>query len=109
MRKSVKGYNLEFLNTMLGLISAIIIVTYIMYTLSPKTYEHLHNYHLYYTSVFVIAGLMRYLQIILVKNKAGSPTEILYKDRFIQVTILLWIASFYIILYLKNVTIFTGL
>lgn len=106
MRKSIKGYNLDFLNTMLGLLSAIIIVTYIMYTLSPKTYERLQNYHLFYTSIFVIAGLMRYLQIILVHNKAGSPTEILYKDRFIQATLLLWIASFYAILYLKNTTIF---
>lgn len=109
MRKSIKGYNLEFLNTMLGLFTAIIIVTYIMYTLSPKTYERLQNHHLYYTSIFVIAGLMRYLQIILVKNKAGSPTEILFKDRFIQATILLWIASFYIILYLKNVPIFNSI
>ncbi len=109
MRKSIKGYNLDFLNTMLGLFTAIIIVTYIMYTLSPKTYERLQNYHLYYTAIFVIAGLMRYLQIVLVLNKAGSPTEILYKDRFIQVTILLWIASFYIILYSKNITIFQGI
>jgi 4-hydroxybenzoate polyprenyltransferase len=109
MRKSIKGYNLEFLNTMLGLLSAIIIVTYIMYTLSPKTYERLQNYHLYYTSVFVIAGLMRYLQIILVHNKAGSPTDILYKDRFIQVTMGLWIASFYVILYLKNYSLFKTL
>ncbi|MEO5997209.1 MAG: decaprenyl-phosphate phosphoribosyltransferase [Chitinophagaceae bacterium] len=109
MRKSIKGYNLDFLNTLLGLFSAIIIVTYIMYTLSPKTYERLQNYHLYYTAIFVIAGMMRYLQIILVQNKAGSPTEVLYKDRFIQVTLLLWIASFYVILYLKNVTIFNDL
>ena len=106
MRKSVKGYNLDFLNTMLGLFSAIIIVTYIMYTLSPRTYENLKNYHLYYTCVFVIAGLMRYLQISLVKNEAGSPTEILYKDRFIQICILLWISSFYVILYLHKFTIF---
>jgi decaprenyl-phosphate phosphoribosyltransferase len=109
MRKSIKGYNLDFLNTMLGLLSAIIMVTYIMYTLSPKTYERLQNYHLYYTSVFVIAGLMRYLQIILVHNKAGSPTDILYKDRFIQVTMGLWVASFYVILYLKNFTMFKSL
>jgi decaprenyl-phosphate phosphoribosyltransferase len=107
MRKSIKGYNLDFLNTMLGLFSAIIIVTYIMYTLSPRTYEHLKNYHLYYTSIFVIAGLMRYLQISLVKNEAGSPTEILFKDRFIQICIALWIASFYMILYLNRFTIFS--
>lgn len=109
MRKSIKGYNLEFLNTMLGLFSAIIIVTYIMYTLSPKTFERLQNYHLYYTSIFVIAGLMRYLQIILVKNKAGSPTDVLYKDRFIQATIVGWIASFYVILYAAKLPYFNNL
>lgn len=102
MRKSIKGYNLEFLNTMLGLFSAIIIMAYIMYCVSPKTYEHLQTHHLYYTSIFVIAGLMRYLQITLVHNQAGSPTEILLKDHFIQITIILWIASFYAVIYLKG-------
>lgn len=104
MRKSIKGYNLEFLNTMLGLFSAIIIVTYIMYCVSPYTIANLGTYQLYYTSIFVIAGLMRYLQITLVLNKAGSPTDILYKDRFLQITILLWVASFSAILYLKELT-----
>lgn len=108
MRRSVKGYNLDFLNTLLSLFSAIITVTYIMYTLSPRTYERLQSYHLYYTSIFVIAGLMRYLQISLVQNKAGSPTELLYKDVFLQVTIVLWMASFYVILYFKKITILSG-
>ena len=39
MRKSVRGYNLDFLNTMLGLSSAIVIVAYINYTVSPVTVE----------------------------------------------------------------------
>jgi decaprenyl-phosphate phosphoribosyltransferase len=100
MRKSVSGYNLEFLNTMLGLFSAIIIVAYISYTQSPKTINRLGTYRLYYSSVFVIAGIMRYMQVVFVKKNSGSPTDILYKDRFIQLTIFLWIVSVYIILYL---------
>lgn len=100
MRKSVSGYNLEYLNTMLGLFSAIIIVAYISYTQSPKTIVRLGTYRLYYSSVFVIAGIMRYMQVVFVMKNAGSPTDILYKDRFIQVTIFLWIVSVYIILYL---------
>ena len=64
-------------------------------------------YRLYYTCLFVLAGIMRYLQIIFVQAASGSPTKILYKDRFIQITILLWIASFYLIIYMKNVTIFS--
>jgi decaprenyl-phosphate phosphoribosyltransferase len=105
MRKAVKGYSLEFLNTMLGLFCAILIVSYISYTVSGALYKEF-GHRLYYTSLFVIAGVMRYLQITMVQNKAGSPTEILYKDRFIQVTIILWIASFYFILYLKDITVF---
>jgi magnesium-transporting ATPase (P-type) len=106
MRKSSKGYNLDFLNTMLGLFSAIIIVAYILYTVDPETYKRLQAYRLYYTSLFVIAGVMRYLQIALVREKSGSPTEILYKDRFIQATLLLWVASFYVIIYLKDFSFF---
>jgi decaprenyl-phosphate phosphoribosyltransferase len=107
MRKSMSGYNLDFLNTLLGLSSAIIIVAYINYTVSPVTVNHLGTYRLYYSSLFVIAGLMRYLQITFVQKKSGSPTEILYKDFFIQITLALWVVSIYVILYLKNVTIFS--
>jgi decaprenyl-phosphate phosphoribosyltransferase len=106
MRKSMSGYNLDFLNTMLGLSSAIIIVAYINYTVSPQTILRLGTYRLYYSALFVIAGLMRYLQITFVLKKSGSPTEILYKDRFIQVTLALWVISIYVILYLRYVTIF---
>lgn len=106
MRKSMSGYNLDFLNTLLGLFSAIIIVSYIMYTVSDLTVLRLGTHRLYYTSVFVMAGLMRYLQITFVAGKSGSPTEILYKDRFIQITLVLWTLSFYVILYLRGKTFF---
>ena len=106
MRKSIKGYNLDFLNTMLGLFAAIIIVAYIMYTLDPGTYARLHAYRLYYTSLFVIAGIMRYLQITFVQQESGSPTKILYKDRFIQLTIICWMASFFMIIYLQDYRFF---
>jgi len=107
MRKSVSGYNLEFLNTMLATFSAILIVAYIGYTQSPKTINRLGTYRLYYSTLFVIAGMMRYMQVVFVKRKAGSPTDILWKDRFIQVTIILWIVSIYVILYvLPNTPIF---
>lgn len=105
MRKSMKGYSLEFLNTLLALFCAILIVSYINYTVSDATFAKF-GHRLYYTSLFVIAGIMRYLQITFIHNKAGSPTEILYKDRFIQIVLLLWIASFFIVLYLRDITFF---
>lgn len=106
MRKAVKGYNLDFINTALSLICAVIIVAYFMYTTSPEIVNRLQTYRLYYTCLFVLAGIFRYLQLIYVQGDSQSPTRILYKDRFIQITILLWIISFYIIIYAKNITIF---
>jgi len=106
MRKSVKGYNLEFLNVVLALVCAVIIVAYFMYTMSPEVLLRMGTYRLYYTCLFVLAGIMRYLQIIFVHAASGSPTKILYKDRFIQATLVLWITSFYFIIYLKDVTVF---
>jgi hypothetical protein len=106
MRKSIKGYNLELLNVVLALVCAVIVVAYFMYTMSPEVVQRMGTYRLYYTCLFVLAGIMRYLQIIFVQAAAGSPTRILYKDRFVQISILLWIASFYLLIYMKDITIF---
>jgi 4-hydroxybenzoate polyprenyltransferase len=106
MRKAVKGYNLDFLNVVLALVCAVIVVAYFMYTMSPEVLKRLGTYRLYYTCLFVLAGIMRYLQIIFVQSASGSPTKIFYRDRFIQVSLLLWIASFYLIIYMKDITIF---
>lgn len=105
MRRAIKGYTLDYLNVVLGLVCAIIIVAYINYTVTGGLYKEF-GHRLYYTSLFVIAGVLRYLQIIFVLNNSGSPTEILYKDRFIQIVLMLWVVSFFSILYLKNVSIF---
>ena len=106
MRMAVKGYNLDFINTAISLVCAVIIVAYFMYTTSPEIINRLQTYRLYYTCLFVLAGIFRYLQLIYVQGDSQSPTKILYKDRFIQGTIILWIISFYLILYVKNIAIF---
>jgi decaprenyl-phosphate phosphoribosyltransferase len=106
MRKSIKGYNLDLLNVLLSLVSSVIIVAYFMYTMSPEVKLRLGTYRLYYTCLFVMAGIMRYLQIIYISSDSGSPTKILYKDRFIQITLLLWVISFALIIYLKDMTLF---
>lgn len=102
LRKSIKHYNLEFLGACLTLLSGIIMVSYIMYTISEEVVRRMDSEYLYLTSVFVIAGMMRYLQITMVENNSGSPTKILYTDNFIRFTILGWIICFYAILYMPK-------
>ena len=99
IRKSTQAYNLDFINSCITLLSAVVIVAYIMYTVSPEVTERFNSDYLFITTIFVIAGVMRYLQIIFVENRSGSPTRIFVKDKFILATIAGWILSFYLIIY----------
>lgn len=101
MRKSIDGYNLEFINAGMVIMGAVTIVAYIMYTLSDEVVQRLGNY-LYLTSVFVIIGVLRYLQITFVKENSGNPTKILLKDIFIQIILIGFAISFGVLLYLNK-------
>jgi len=99
MRKVIDGYNLQLIDGAMMIMASVVIVAYILYTTSKDVIQRLHSEHLYLTALFVIMGILRYLQIIFVEKNAGSPTNILLKDRFIQITILAWILSFVWIIY----------
>jgi hypothetical protein len=99
-RKNINRYNLEFMNQVISIIAAITMVCYIMYTVSDEVIRRLETPYLYVTSVFVLAGIIRYLQLTIVDVKSGSPTKVLMKDRFIQICVMGWIIAFLIIIYL---------
>jgi decaprenyl-phosphate phosphoribosyltransferase len=99
IRKSSRNYNLEFINACLSAFTGIITVAYIMYTISPEVTDRLGTNWLFATTIFVVAGLMRYLQITFVEEKSGSPTTVLYRDKFILTTLIGWVISFYLIIY----------
>jgi decaprenyl-phosphate phosphoribosyltransferase len=106
-RQNTDLYNLEFMNQVITVIATIAIVAYIMYTLSPAVVERFNSKYVYLTTIFVLMGIVRYLQITIVDVKSGSPTKILLHDRFIQGCIAGWIGLFFIIIYSeKIITIF---
>jgi len=99
-RKSISGYNAQFIDLSVTIVATITIVCYIMYTMSDSVIERMGSRYLYLTSIWVIAGLLRHLQNMLVYQRSGSPTKALVKDHFIQLCIVGWIASFVAIIYL---------
>ena len=99
-RSNIARYNSEYINTVLSVIIAIVLVSYIMYTVSPEVITAFGSDYIYITSIFVVLGLLRYLQVTIVDEKSGSPTDILFNDRFIQLSILGWILTFVYFLYL---------
>ena len=98
-RSNVERYNLDFLNQSVGILGCLSIVCYILYTVSADVVERVGSNYLYATSVFVLAGILRYLQVTLVAQRSGSPTDVLLHDRFIHACIAGWIMTFAVILY----------
>lgn len=99
MRKVIDGYNLQFLDTAMAIMAAVVIVSYIIYTTSTEVVEKFHTEYLYLTGLFVILGIMRYLKLAFVNLDSGSPTKIVVKDLFMKLIILSWIMSFAWIVY----------
>ncbi len=101
-RKALDGYTLSFIDAAMMIMAAVNIVSYIMYTVSAEVIAKFHTEKLYLTTLFVILGILRYLQLTHVEKRSGSPTEILYKDRLIQLTLVGWIFAFMFIIYWKR-------
>lgn len=99
LRKSINGYNLRFIDASMMVMAAVVVVAYLMYTVSPEITAKFNTDKLYITSIFVLMGVMRYLQITMLEENSGSPTEILLNDIFIQMSIIGWFLSFAILIY----------
>lgn len=99
LRESSKGYNLGFIDQCLGILASVTIVCYIIYTISPTTVAQFGSEYVYLTTIFVVGGILRYLQLTIVSNASANPTSVLLHDRAIQICILLWVLSFIFIIY----------
>jgi decaprenyl-phosphate phosphoribosyltransferase len=100
-RRALDGYNVQFADIALSISVTLAIMCYLMFTLSPEVQAKFHS-RVFYTVLFVLFAFLRYLQQTLVYNRTESPTKILYRDRYIQVTLILWVAAFLIQIYFKK-------
>ena len=99
-RRALDGYNVQFADIALSISCTLAIVCYLMFTLSPEVQKRFHP-RVFYTVIFVVFAFLRYLQQTLVYNKTESPTKIVYKDRYIQITLVLWLITFLLQIYFK--------
>jgi len=99
VRKSLQGYSLEFISLSMVIMSSVVIVAYILYCVSPEVTQRYGTDSLYLTGFWVLAGVLRYMQLVFVKKKGGSPTLLLLHDGFLWLVILGWLISFYVLIY----------
>ena len=102
-RKVLKYYSEGFLDKLILIAATITITAYILYSIDPKVTFLLKTNSLIYTSVFVVIGVFRFVQLSEGKEfeGEGDPTTLLFKDRFTQLVILAWLISLFLLLYVK--------
>jgi len=98
-RKSLSGYTIALLDQLILIVCSSAILTYSLYTFSAPNLPPNHTMML--TIPFVIFGIFRYLYLVQVKHSGGEPEEVLFGDRPLQVTLLLWGLSILVIFYLS--------
>ena len=100
-RSVLTDYSPQFLDTMIGTVTAATLMSYALYTMSEQTVQKFHTTHLILTTPFVIYGIFRYLYLMHQQEKGDNPTEVLLRDPAMQVNVLLWVLAVVGIIYFR--------
>ena len=99
-RKSLEGYTKAFLDGAILAMLSTLLVSYLVFTTDQAVMARMGSDRLYLTGPFVIAGVLRYLQLTLVYERSGSPTDLAFSDPGLQMSVAGWLTAFGILLYL---------
>lgn len=87
-RKTLNAYSPELVDRMEAVIVPSLVTCYAFYT-----FQSYHGQWMMLTLPFVLYGVMRYQVLSVKSDDTGAPDEVLWKDRGIQVTLLLWVLT----------------
>ena len=96
-RLILKDYTVPFCDSLVQIMTVTAIVFYTMYTFMERPPITM------VTAIFVIYGMCRYLYLIYVKNRTDSIEEILISDFPLALSIILWVVSSALLLYIPGV------
>jgi len=98
-RVSLAGYTRPFLDVCIGVTLSALLVSYMIFTLNDDAMTRLGSGQLFVTVPFVIAGIFRYLQLTLIFERSGSPTELVFKDGFLTAAVGGWLLVYAYLIY----------
>jgi 4-hydroxybenzoate polyprenyltransferase len=98
-RQVLSEYNILFLDMMIAVLTACTIMTYALYTVSEVTVRQFNTEGLLLTLPFVLFGIFRYLYLVYHKQRGGDPTQTLFSDPQVVLTLFFWGVTVGIIIY----------
>jgi len=97
-RPIYREYNMPLLDDMLRMVTTGCVLTYMLYTIEAQTIRS-NGHRMLLTIPFVVYGVFRYLYLIHVRGEGSAPDELLFKDIPLLMTVILWVSSAGIMLY----------
>ncbi len=98
-RKILDKYSPYLLDQLIGVVTASVVVVYMLYTFSDETAVKLGTTNLFITIPFVVYGVFRYLYLIHKEQEGGSPARVLFSDRPTLINVILWLITVIVVLY----------
>ncbi len=100
-RSVLEQYSPQFLDQMIGIVTASTVMAYALYTISEETVRKFGTTHLIYTVPFVLYGIFRYLYLVHKKAEGTDPTKTILTDVPLIINVALWVACASYIIYVK--------
>jgi 4-hydroxybenzoate polyprenyltransferase len=98
-REALADYSLQLFDTLIPMLTACAILAYSIYTIWPDTVAKFGTDKLVYTVPFVVYGFFRYLFLIRERGLGGNPSEILFRDGALLLSVVAWMGVIVGILY----------
>lgn len=96
-RKVLENYSVGLLDQLNTIVISATIMSYSLFTFTSN-----NTSQLMWTIPFVLYGIFRYLYLIQIEGKGGSPEKVLLEDRHILITVVLYVISVILILIIFN-------
>jgi 4-hydroxybenzoate polyprenyltransferase len=87
-RRNLQSYTIEFIDQLILLVSSAALMTYALYTFSAENLPKNHSMML--TIPVVMYGLFRYLFLVREGDVGGAPEELLFRDRPLLISVVVW-------------------
>jgi 4-hydroxybenzoate polyprenyltransferase len=97
-RRNLEAYSIEFIDQLILIISGAALMTYALYTFSAENLPK--NHSMMITIPVVMYGLFRYLFLIREGEIGGTPEELLFRDRPLLISVIVWALLAVTMLYL---------
>ena len=88
-RVTLSHYTVPLLDQLLSISAGVAIVTYILYTLDPRTLQRLGTPYMFFTIPLVIYCFFRYAMLV-EAGRIDGPTEAVTRDRPFSIGLVLW-------------------